>query len=206
MKSKDIKNDGTVKGNSNITGSSVLSPSIIVWVLHWTSALLVLFLLTTSLTSGLGITRRVFPGSWMDWHLSGGILLLVVTVVRLKFSLSRKFLYPMRLPIAQRIKGILVLTVLVAGISGLAIFQKPPFGRSGMLFGSFPMPTLIRLDHSVHYVIIDLHILLSCVIAGLLIWHIKNGFQRLPSTGQSLLSIMLWPWRKGSKSIGLSKK
>ena len=205
MKSREVKNGGVVKGNPGITGSSVLSPSIIVWVLHWTSALLVLFLLTTSLTSGLGITRRLFPGSWMDWHLSVGILLLVVTVVRLKFSLSGKLLSPMRMPIAQRIKGILVLMVLVAGISGLTIFQKPPFGRSGMLFGSFPMPTLIRLDHSVHYVIIDLHIALSCVIAGVLIWHIRAGSQRASSNGQSRLAIMLWPWRKSSKTHGLNE-
>lgn len=206
MNSKDIKNDGIVKGNSNITGSSVLSPSIIVWVLHWISALLVLFLLTTSLTSGLGITRRLFPGSWMDWHLSIGILLLIITIVRLKFSLSGKLLSPMRLPIAQRIKWTLLLMVFVAGVSGLAIFQKPPLGRSGTLFGSYPMPTLIRLDHSVHYVIIDLHIILSCAIAGLLIWHIKAGLQRLPSNEQSRLAIMLWPWRNRSKTQGLNEK
>lgn len=197
MKVKDLNNDGVVNGNSDIKQSSVLSPSIIVWVLHWTSALLVLFLLTTSLTSGLGITRRLYPGSWMDWHLSVGILLLITTIVRLKFSLPGNLLFPMRLPTAQRIRWILLLMVLVVGVSGLTIFQKPPFGRAGMLFSSFPMPTLIRLDHSVHYVIIDLHIALSCVIAGLLIWHIRAGFQRLSSNGHSRLAIMLWPWRKG---------
>jgi len=206
MKSKDIKSDGIVKGNSNITESSALSSSTIVWLLHWISTLLVLFLLTTSLTSGLGITRRLFPGSWMDWHLSIGILLLVITIVRLKFSLSGKLLYPMRLPIIQRIKWALLLMVFVAGVSGLAIFQKPPLGRSGTLFGSFPMPTLIRLDHSVHYVIIDLHIALSCAIAGLLIWHIKAGLQRVPSNGQSRLATMLWPWRNSSKTQGINEK
>lgn len=206
MKSREAKSDGVAKANSSNTGSPVLSPSVIVWLLHWTSAFLVLFLLITSLTSGLGIARRLFPGSWMDWHLSVGILLLVVTVVRLKFSLSGKRLSPMSLSPAQRIKWLLLLMVLVVGISGLTIFQKPPFGRSGMLFGSFPMPTLIRLDHSVHYVIIDLHIVLSCVIAGLLIWHIKAGFQRLSSNGHSRLAIMLWPWRKNSKTYGLNEK
>lgn len=206
MKLKDLNNDGVVNGNSDIKQSSVLSPSIIVWVLHWTSALLVLFLLITSLTSGLGITRRLFPGSWMDWHLSAGILLLIITIVRLKFSLPGKLLSPTRLPIVQRIKWLLFLMVLVAGISGLTIFQKPPFGRAGMLFGSFPMPTLIRLDHSVHYVIIDLHIILSCIIAGLLIWHIRAGFQRLSPIGHSRLAIMLWPWRKSLKTHGLNEK
>ena len=197
MKLKDLNNDAIVNGNSDIMQSSVLSTSIIVWVLHWMSALLVLFLLTTSLTSGLGITRRLFPGSWMDWHLSVGILLLVITVVRLKFSLSGKLLSPMRLPIAQKIKWILLLLVLVVGISGLTIFQKPPFGRSGVLFGLFPMPTLIRLDHSIHYVIIDIHIALSCIIAVFLIAHIITGLQRTRVDGQSRLAIMLWPWRKG---------
>jgi len=205
MKSKDLNSDGHVDGNSGINQSSVFSPPIIVWVLHWTSAFLVLFLLATSLTSGLGITRRLFPGSWMDWHLSVGILLLIITIVRLKFSLPRKLLSPMRLSIAQRIKWILLFMVLVAGISGLTIFQKPPFGRSGMLFGSFPMPTLIQLDHSIHYVIIDLHIALSCIIAGLLIWHLKAGVQRLSSNGRSQLATMLWPWRKSPKTHGFNE-
>jgi cytochrome b561 len=179
--------------------SPALSPSIAVWLLHWVSALLVLFLLTTSLTSGLGITTRQFPASWLDWHLSAGVFLLLVTVVRMKTShpwneLGRVFSF--RKQDTRAIKSVLLLVVLAVGVSGLTIFQKPPFGRSGILFGSYPMPTLLRLDHSIHNVIINLHIALSCIIAALIIVHVRAGLRRLPANSQSRLAIMLWPWRK----------
>jgi cytochrome b561 len=177
-----------------------LSPSVVAWLLHWVSALLVLFLLATSLASGLGITSRFFPASWMDSHLSAGVALLAVSIVRLKTSKPfRGFahMFTFSMPDAQAVKSALFLVVLVVVISGLAIFQKPPFGRSGVLFGLFPMPTLIRLDHSIHYVIIDIHIVLSSIIAVFLIAHIIAGLQRTRAGGQSRLAIMLWPWRKG---------
>jgi len=180
--------------------SPALSPSAVIWLLHWISALLVLFLLATSLASGLGIIARVFPASWMDWHLSAGVALLAVSIVRLKTSRPfRGFgdVFAFSKPGGKTVKSALFLVVLVVVISGLAIFQKPPFGRSGVLFGLFPMPTLVRLDHSIHNVIIDIHIVLSCVIAVFLISHIIAGLQRTRSGGQSRLALMLWPWRKG---------
>jgi cytochrome b561 len=175
--------------------SPALSPSIGVWLLHWVSALLVLFLLTTSLTSGLGITTRQFPASWLDWHLSAGVFLLLVTVVRMKTSHPWNELARVKKTNAQATKPVLLLVVLVVGISGLAIFQKPPFGRSGVIFGLFPMPPLLRLDHSIHNIIINFHIALSCIIAALIIVHVRAGLRRLPANGQSRLAIMLWPWR-----------
>lgn len=180
--------------------SSAQSPSIVVWLLHWVSALLVLFLIATSLTSGLGITARLFPATWMDWHLSAGVALLAVSIVR--FRTSRPFkgmapLFSFNRPDTQTIKSVLFFAVIIVVLSGLAIFQKPPFGRSGVLFGLLPMPTVLRLDHSIHNVIINLHIVLSCVVAVLLITHIIAGFQRIRMGGPSRLAIMLWPWRKG---------
>lgn len=136
----------------------------------------------------------------MDWHLSAGVALLAVSIVRLKTSESFggfARLFAFNRPDAQAVKAALFLVVLVVVISGLAIFQKPPFGRSGVLFGLFPMPTLVRLDHSIHNVIIDIHIVLSCVIAVLPIAHIIAGLQRTRAGGQSRLASMLWPWRKG---------
>lgn len=178
--------------------SPALSPSPVVWLLHWPSALLVLFLIATSLASGLGITARLFPGAWMDWHLSAGIALLAVTVLRMWFSrpwngLTRIFAF--NRPGARAIRSVLLLAVFLVALSGLTIFQKPPFGRSGTLFGWFPMPTLIRLDHSIHNVIINLHIVLSCAVAILLMAHIIAGLQRVRAGGPSRLAIMLWPWR-----------
>lgn len=178
--------------------SPALFPSVVVWLLHWVSALLVLFLLGTSLASGLGFKTRVFPAAWMDWHLSAGVALLAVTIVR--FRTSRLFkglalLFAFNRPDAQAIKSVLFLVVVIVVLSGLAIFQKPPFGRSGVVFGLLPMPTLIRLDHSIHNVIIDIHIVLSCVIAVLLMAHIIAGLRRIRVGGPSRLATMLWPWR-----------
>ncbi len=204
MTSKDTRN--LTKGNSPVKAAPKPSPLITVWVLHWTSALWVIFLLLTSLTSGLGLTARLFPGSWMNWHLSIGILLLVATAARLVLLFKGNFLTSIRQLFAHWIKLTLLLIVFIAGLLGLVVFQKPPFGPSGVLFGSFPMPTLIRLDHSIHNVIINLHIALSCIIAVLLIFHMKAGFQRLPSIGRSRLAVMLWPWPKNSESHGSGKK
>lgn len=201
MKRRDANPVGITKVDAKVPQvSSTLFPSVVTWLLHWVSALLVLFLLATSLASGLGITARFFPASWMDWHLSAGVALLAVSIVRLRTS--RPFggygnIFAFSKLDAQAVKSALFLMVLVVVVSGLAIFQKPPFGRSGVLFGLFPMPTLIRLDHSIHYVIIDIHIALSCIIAVLLIAHIIVGLQRARAGGQSRLAIMLWPWRKG---------
>lgn len=194
-------NDSGMENETNtdtqfVDGSRLLSPTVVVWALHWVSALLVLFLLATSLTSGLGITTRQFPASWLDWHLSAGVFLLLTTVVRMKTSHTWNELARAKTINTQATKSVLLLVVLVVVMLGLAIYQKPPFGRSGILFGLFPMPTLLRLDHSIHNAIINLHIALSCIIAALIIVHVRAGLRRLPANSQSRLAIMLWPWRK----------
>ena len=81
MQHKD--SDIRPKNVTRIPGESLtFSPSLIVWLVHWISAILVVFLLATSLVSGLGLTTRLFPSAWMDWHLSSGITLCVVTILR----------------------------------------------------------------------------------------------------------------------------
>ena len=177
----------------------VLHPTFIVWMLHWVSALLVLFLLATSLASGLAFTKRLLPVMWMDWHLSAGVALLALTAIRMKTSrpwngLARVFAFGRR--DAEAIRSVLLLVVFATLLTGLMIFQKPPFGRTGYLFGLFPMPTLIRLDHSIHNVIIDLHIALASLIAGLIVAHVFKGLRRGPAGGRARIGTMLWPWRK----------
>ncbi len=200
MKSRNANSEANAMADAKASQiSPTLSPSVVVWLMHWISALLVLFLLATSLPSGLGITTRIIPAAWMNWHLSAGVALLMVTVVRI--GTSRPFkglahLFAFNRPDAQTVKSVLFLVVIVVVLSGLAIFQKPPFGRSGVLFGLFPMPTLIRLDHSIHNVIINIHIVLSCFVVILLIGHVVAGLHRFPVSGGSRLAIMLWPWRK----------
>jgi cytochrome b561 len=200
MKFRDANSVDSAVADAKGPQVSSAHTQAVVWLLHWVSALLVLFLLATSLASGLGVTARILPAAWVDWHLSAGVALLAVTIVRLKTS--RPFggfvdVFAFSKAGAQAVKSALLLIVLIVALSGLAIFQKPPFGRSGVLFGLFPMPTFVRLDHSIHNVIIDIHIALSCVIAVLLMVHTIAGLQRLPVSGQSRLASMLWPWRKG---------
>ena len=173
-------------------------PSFTVWTLHWVSALLVLFLLATSLASGLGFTKRLLPAMWMDWHLSAGVVLLVVTAIRMKSSrpwngLTRIFLG--RGWDVQAIKPFLLFVLILVLLSGLVIFQKPPIGRAGILFGLFPMPTMVRLDHSFHSWAIDLHIALSFAAAVLVIAHAAWGLRRSAVLGRSRIAVMLWPWR-----------
>lgn len=201
MKLRDANPMGITKADAKVPlEPHALSPSIVAWWLHWISALLVLFLLTTSLASGLGITTRLFRAAWMDWHLSAGIALFAVTVLRMWSSRpwnGLTHIFAFNRPGTQAIRSVLLFAVFLVALSGLTIYQKPPFGRSGTLFGWFPMPTLIRLDHSIHNVIINLHIVLSCVIAALLVTHIIAGLQRIRVGGPSRLANMLWPWRKG---------
>ena len=200
MKLKEFNSESRAEVETqSLQTSPIPSPSVIVWSLHWVSALLVLFLLVTSLTSGLGFTKRSIPAVWMDWHLSAGVALLVITAVRMKTShpwngLTRVFAFGKA--DAGAIKSVLLLGTLAVALLGLAIFQKPPFGRSGYLFGLFPMPTLVRLDHSFHNVVINLHIALSCLIIALIIAHVRAGLRRAPTDGRSRLAIMLWPWRR----------
>ena len=172
-------------------------PSLIVWSLHWVSALLVLYLLATSLTSGLGLSQRISLGNWMNWHLSSGIALLVITIIRLWTSnlwrgLFRVFAF--RKSETGTTKSILLLTVFVTGVTGLTIFQKSPFGGVGLVFGAFPMLTLIRLNHSVHNLVIDLHIALASAIAAVVIVHIRDGLRKSAVSGRSHFATMLWPW------------
>lgn len=170
-----------------------------VWLLHWVSAILVLYLLSTSLTSGLGVSQRVSPANWMDWHLSAGIAVFVTSVIRLWTSNPWKNLvcvFKSKKPETGVIKSILLLTVFATATTGMAIFQRSPFGRTGTIFGFLPMPTLIRLNHSVHGVVIGVHIALAFVTAVLAIVHLVDGLRKSPISGRSSLATMLWPWRK----------
>ena len=174
-------------------------PSLSVWFLHWVSALLVLYLLATSLMSGLGLSQRISPGNWMDWHLSSGIALLVITIIRLWTSNLWRGLFhvfALRKSETGTTKSILLLTVFATVATGLTIFQKSPLGGVGLVFGAFPMPTLVRLNHSVHNLVIDLHIALACAIAVVVIVHIGDGWRKNAMSGRSRFTTMLWPWRK----------
>lgn len=132
--------------------------------------------------------------------MSAGIALFVITAIRLKSSNPWKGLFralASGTPFIDALKPVLLLTVFVATISGIAIFQKPPFGRGGQIFGLLPMPTVIRLDHSIHNIIISLHIALACIIVMFLLLHMVIGLRQAHRGGGRRFTVMLWPWRTG---------
>ena len=84
-------------------------------------------------------------------------------------------------------KSVLLFVVLATTLTGVVIYQKPPFGPVGYIFGLVPMPTLIRLQHSFHNLVIDLHIILAVAISVLIFTHVYRDRARVIH--------MLWPWR-----------
>lgn len=165
--------------------------SVIVWSLHWITAALALYLISTSVGSGLGIAQRVFPAVWMNWHLSAGMALLGITLVRLYTShpwrgllaiLTFKALYQVAM------RSVLLVVVFATTLTGSVIYQKPPFGPIGYIFGLVAMPTLISFQHSYHNVIIDFHISLAVAMSVLILSHVYFDRKRIVH--------MLWPWRR----------
>lgn len=158
------------------------------WILHWASALLALFLLAASLVPALGLAPR-FPTNWVNLHLSAGIALAVLTVIRLAVprpSFSGRALV---------LQAGLLLAVLALAITGLAIYQSAPLGRANYLFGLVTMPTLIRLDHALHGKIILAHIAVALVLLALLLGHLGEALRRDGRSGRRRLHNMVWPWR-----------
>ena len=174
-----------------------LRPTVRTWALHWISTFLALFLLATSLASAFALLNRPFPAMWMDLHLSTGIALLVITLVRIATvfpfgKMRRSTLFGRKG--AAAIKYWLVVVVLVTALTGLLIYQKPVLGKNSYLFSLIPMPTIIRLDHTLHNLIINFHIILSSILLILIAAHLVAGLRRKQWPGRSQLSVMLWPW------------
>lgn len=183
---------GCLAGRRRVSGQSsgsrdkfairmMLRPKPIVWGLHWTSAAAVLFLLLSSLGSGLGFTPRPFVASWIGWHLSVGVFLLTLLAIRLPISMVFR-------PGAFSARAMLFLSTAATCAVGVFAYQKPPIGRAARLFNVFEMPTLVRLSHSSHNMLLEFHTLLALLVLALLCIHVVLGLRALP--------MMLWPWRR----------
>jgi len=91
-------------------------------ILHWTIALLVIYNLTT------GLLHDVLPKAAFQFHVSSGITILVLTVLRIIWRLTHK--PPPFLPMAQWEKGLahivhfcLYLVMLAAPLTGWAMLS-----------------------------------------------------------------------------------
>lgn len=172
-------------------------PSFRTWAFHWMAAVLALFLAVTSVPSAFTLWKRPFLADWMNLHLSAGIALLVITLVRigmmLPFGKMRDSL-PSSWKGAAALKYWLLLTALATTLTGLPIYQKPPLGKSSYLFSLIPMPTIARLDHGPHNLVINIHIALSSLLLFLIAAHVVAGLRRSQRGAKLPLAMMLWPW------------
>jgi cytochrome b561 len=137
----------------------------------------------------------------MDLHLSAGTALLVITLFRiattLPFGKSRGLLLSSWKGAAV-IKYWLLLVVLAATLTGPPIYQKPPLGGNSYLFSLVPMPTIVRLDHGPHNLVINIHIALSSLLVILIAAHVMAGLRRSREGAKLPLAMMLWPWSGGA--------
>ena len=177
--------------------NQIASPSFRTWALHWISAVLAVFLLATSLTAAFSLSDRPFGADWMDIHLSVGVGLLAITVIRIGMTFSQSGKIGAVLSSwkgAALIRYSLLFVVLLVMLTGLPIYQKPPLGGSSYLFGLVKMPTIVRLNHDLHNLFIDFHVFLSSLMLVLLVLHAGAGLKRKKGSGRSQLLHMLWPW------------
>lgn len=189
----------TINGKTGQAGrGSPPQPTLRTWAIHWTAAFLALFLTVTSVPPAFMFFKRPFPGSWTDLHLSAGVALLVITLFRiatiLPFGAICDSLLSRRNG-AKATKYWLLLVVLAATLTGLPIYQKPPLGMSSYLFNLVPMPTIVRLDHGLHNLVIYIHIALSSLLLALIAAHVISGLRRDREGAKQPLAMMLWPWR-----------
>ena len=133
----------------------------------------------------------------MDIHLSVGVGLLAITLFRIGmiFSQGRKNGAVMSgWKATALLRYLLLFVVLLVMLTGLPIYQKPPLGGSSYLFGWVTMPTIVRLEHGLHNLVINVHILLSSLMLVLLVSHVVAGLKRKKGSRRSQLLHMLWPW------------
>jgi len=170
----------------------------LMWLLHWVSAVLIVFLLVTSITSGLGLTSRPFGFRWPEIHLSVGILILFLALARLvraSWSKQPRFL---RTPSSFRrtIQLLLMAFSLILPLSGLLIFQQPPMSKPVQLFTVVPYSTTFNLEHSLHISLIRFHKIASYALPGVLLIHIAFAIIKPKANVKPPLLRMLWPWRR----------
>jgi len=136
-----------VEGYDSIA-SRRLRYSNVAIALHWAIAALILYNLTS------GLLRPVLPRGFFVFHVSSGITILVLTVVRIGWRLTHRA--PPYLPMARWDKGLahsvhflLYAAMLFMPLSGWAMISaNPPAGSPGAAWaaenppGSPPAPTL----------------------------------------------------------------
>jgi len=144
-------------------------------VLHWTTAVLVLFLLPL----GVVIANR-WGGEWKDWlynlHRSIGTVLMLVILIRVGYRLTHQPLpLPDEIPLSQRrasrvvhwaLYTLLVLQPFV-GWAGSSAFPAPV-----IVFGLFNLPMIAPADRALSDQLLLVHRTIGLTIACFVTVHI----------------------------------
>lgn len=191
-----------IRSDSDPEMTDRLTITPIVWGLHWVSAILIIFILATSLTSGLGLTRRFFGLDWLPVHLSSGLAILVLAITRvLRTVRSSRRSDSFDLNPGQCVRALeriiqyfLLASSIVVPTMGLLIFQVPPLGKAILVFGLFPWPAFFKLDHQLHLWVILLHLVASVAMVAFVLVHLWFAVRPRPNHHTSPLRMMIWPW------------
>ena len=171
------------------------------WIVHWVSALLLIFLLMTSLPIAILEWLRPSPRSWMTIHMTAGWTLTIITAYRLAastyLSRFRTFLSSRNASSRTISRYVLLVLAVVVLMAGLVIYRPSPLAKPVYLFGFFAAPPLVNLPHEAHLQAIALHRYGRYVLVALLALHAFQAFFRTSPSGQLPIA---WLWNRHSSS------
>lgn len=148
------------------------------WLLHWTSALLIVVLLLTALPLPVLSALRPGQGSWLYWHVAAGWMIGAVTLIRLtRYGLAKDF-PAIELKGWQLAKPILIGGVVTLIVTGLLAFRNAPLRAPLEVLGLFEAPVLFKDNHSLHFASAQAHRWLSYLLAALLALHIAAAMPK----------------------------
>jgi cytochrome b561 len=162
-------------------------------VFHW----LIVALLAIQLPLGWlmpDIHRGMTPGIAMSVHVSVGMTMLLLIVLRLLWRLTHPVAPETNLPPWQRVSSELVhwllyIVVLLTTLSGW--FQASAKGWTIYLFGAVPLPHLVEQGSALGRSIGNLHATLTWVLLGLVGLHVVTAFVHLLVYRDGVMSRML---------------
>lgn len=163
------------------------------WLMHWLSALLVLFLLLTAMPLAILAGLRPPLRLWNAIHLSAGWALLVVTLLRLLTLAAgdaRDAFANGKVRAAVKIALLVTLIVILA--AGSVIYRPSPLQGAAYVFGVFEATRLANIGHALHLQLLALHRYASFILAALLVVHSTLAFNR---TSPEAAIPMAWLWR-----------
>lgn len=148
------------------------------------------FILFTSILAPIGWGKRPFGLNWLEIHLSAGILLLAIVLVRYFRMLSNK-----ARGLSTTIQWLLLLANVFITTTGIVVFRQPPLTSPAKLLGGFPYSIEFPLEHRFHVVLIGLHKFLVLPLLVLIAAHFILAITRERKSGARPLLKMFWPWR-----------